>query len=187
VSRGGEAHPIVTDDEAALCAPTVTATASGARTATPLRHYAVLLSLFAIAGFSGCSARRHGAGVGRQHAPSELLGTFADDYDGTHRIGEGAWYHGAHSTYHIVEWHADSQYLIARNGEGNRSDVGLWTRIDWLPLVGMPPYTWAFCLTAYKAPTRAAAAATPPANRATPRSGCAGFPFSRMRRVSTLP
>jgi hypothetical protein len=90
--------------------------------------------------------------------------------------------HGTHSTYEIVAWHADSQYVIARNATKNRSDGGLWTRIDWVPLDGMPPYTWAFCLSAYKAATRAEAEATRVAKRETPRTGCNGYPFSRMRR-----
>ena len=76
----------------------------------------------------------------------------------------------------------DGQTLIAQNDSANAYAPGLWTRIDWVRLDGMAPYTWAFCLTAYDAPTRAAAEATPPADRATPRTGCNGYPFSRMRR-----
>ena len=76
----------------------------------------------------------------------------------------------------------DAGTLIDRNDTANTHAPGLWTRIDWVRLGGMEPYTWAFCLTAYDAPTRTAAEATPAADRATPRTGCTGYPFSRMRR-----
>ena len=82
----------------------------------------------------------------------------------------------------MVRWDAAGQYLIARNDSTNSHAPGKWTRIDWVELPGMAPYTWAFCLTAYDAPTQAAAEATPPAVRETPRTGCGGYPFSRMRR-----
>lgn len=78
------------------------------------------------------------------------------------------------------------QYLIARNDEGNPGDVGRWTRIDWAPLSGMAPYTWAFCLSAYDAATAGAAEATQTARRDNLRTGCGGFPFSRMKRVRPL-
>lgn len=74
------------------------------------------------------------------------------------------------------------RYLIAWNDSSNATAPGLWTRIDWIPLSGMPPYAWAFCLSAYEAPSRAAAEATAIARPDTPRTGCNGYPFSRMRR-----
>ena len=73
------------------------------------------------------------------------------------------------------------RYFVAQNDAANPSDGGLWTRIDWMPLTNMAPYSWGFCMTAYRAATRELARATPPPNPATPRTGCNGFPFSRMR------
>ena len=110
-----------------------------------------------------------------------LLGDFSDDYEGTHKITASTWQHGTRSIYHIVSWHSDSQYVIAQNDVSNPSGGGRWTRIDWMRLDGMAPYTWAYCLSAYEAATREVAEATRIANRATPRTGCNGFPFSRMR------
>jgi hypothetical protein len=81
-----------------------------------------------------------------------------------------------------VAWNSARQYLIAQNDSANASAPGLWTRIDWVTLADMAPYNWAFCLSAYEAPTRAAAEAVTIANRETPRTGCNGYPFSRMRR-----
>lgn len=120
-------------------------------------------------------------------APSVLLGTFTDDYDVTYRISPDVWEHGARTRYEIVAWYPDSQYLIARNAATNRADAGQWTRIDWMTLTGMAPYQWAYCLSAYKAPTRDSAQATRVAKRDTPRTGCNGFPFSRMRPGTTRP
>ncbi len=117
--------------------------------------------------------------------PPEILGAFEDDYGSSYRIDRGAWHHGSHSTYEVVEWNAAEQYLVARNAPRNRSDAGLWTRIDWMPLEGMSPYTWAYCLSAYNAPTQAAAAATRIADRSVPRTGCNGHPFSRMKATGS--
>ncbi len=113
--------------------------------------------------------------------PAELLGTFEDDYGSTHRVSASAWRHGTHSTYEVQSWHSDSQYFIARNAASNRSGGGLYTRIDWMQLRDMAPYTMAFCLSAYEAITPAEAEAARVANRSTPKSGCNGFPFSRLK------
>jgi len=107
-------------------------------------------------------------------------GTFMDDYANTFAISRTRFDQQPHGRFHLVEWHVDSQYVIAQNDAGNSSDGGAWTRIDWMPL-DMAPYTWAFCFTAWKAPSREAARSTPAADRAHPRTGCNGRPFSRMR------
>jgi len=107
-------------------------------------------------------------------------GTFMDDYGNTFAISRTRFDQQPHGRFHLVEWHVDSQYVIAQNDAGNSSDGGAWTRIDWMPL-DMAPYTWAFCFTAWKAPSREAARNTPAADRAHPRTGCNGRPFSRMR------
>jgi S-formylglutathione hydrolase FrmB len=152
-----------------------------------------LLTAFVISAASsviGCAGTRsavsnpvRAAQVPDALAPEALLGAFTDDYGGNYRITSTAWQHGKSNRYDVVAWYPDSQFVIARNAETNPTDAGRWTRIDWMPLEGMAPYTWAFCLSAYKAPTREAAQTTRAANRGTPRTGCSGFPFSRMQRV----
>ena len=52
-----------------------------------------------------------------------------------------------------------------------------------MALPGMPPYEWAFCLSAWDAPTQADAERADIARRDTPKTGCNGYRFSRMRRV----
>lgn len=115
--------------------------------------------------------------------PAFLLGEFDDDYSGHFSVSPNAFRQGAKTVYDVVEWNVAGQYLIAQNAATNARDAGTWTRIDWMPLSDMPPYAWAFCLSAYKAATREAAIATRVANRAMPRTGCNGFPFSRMKRA----
>lgn len=111
-----------------------------------------------------------------------LLGEWRDDYNSRHTITPTTWTHHPRSTYKVIAWHPDQNYVIARNADDNPSEAGLYTRIDWMPLPDMAPYTWAFCLSAYDAPTAKAAEDVTLANRDTPRTGCNGFPFSRMRQ-----
>lgn len=118
--------------------------------------------------------------LGQDPEPT-LLGAWDDDYGSSYTVSATRFTHGSHSVYEIVRWNRAERYFIAQNAAGNRSDGGKWTRVDWMPFTGMAPYTWGFCLTAYRAESRADAEATPPANRETPRSGCNGFPFTRMK------
>ena len=116
--------------------------------------------------------------------PSFLLGRFVDDYGSRYEISQTEWAQLPRARYHIVRWDVAGQFAIARNDPRNPGDGGLWTRIDWLELPGMPPYTWGYCYSTYNAPSAEAAEVVRVANRATPRTGCNGFPFSRMRRVT---
>jgi len=147
----------------------------------PERRYLLLiLSLGLLLG--GCmhrppSSTETAAGT----PPSLLLGDFEDDYGIRYTITLQTWRQHPATTFHLVRWEPEGRYLIARNDADNPGDGGLWTRIDWVELSGMPPYRWAFCLSAYDAPTAAEAEATTLAVRETPRTGCNGYPFSRMR------
>ena len=114
-------------------------------------------------------------GAGHAAPPAILLGEFSDDYGIAYRIDAGEWWQRPAARYRVVAWHPEAQYLIARDS------AGLWTRIDWMPLDGMPPYRWAFCLSAWDAKTRAEAERSAIADRSAPKTGCNGFPFSRMR------
>ncbi len=111
-----------------------------------------------------------------------MRGTFVDDYNVTNRIAEDTWHQLPGERYHIVSWQLEAGFLIAQNDTSNTADGGLWTRIDWVRLNDMEPYTWAYCLSAYDAPSAAAAESTRVAQPDTPRTGCNGFPYSRMRR-----
>lgn len=114
-------------------------------------------------------------------AAQSIFGSFEDDYGSRYVVSESEWVHEGYARYLIHEFDVEEQYLIARNHEDNPTGAGLWSRIDWVQLEGMPPYEWAFCLTAFEAASQQEARATPAANRATPRTGCGGHPFSRMK------
>lgn len=118
-----------------------------------------------------------------QRAPEPLHGRHVDDYRNSYLITHDEWVHVGYATYHIELWNEEEQYLVARNDEHNPTDGGRWTRIDWMELEGIPYYEWAFCLTAYNAASAEEAVQTDSADRENPRSGCNGFPFSRMSRV----
>ena len=143
-------------------------------------RFAHVVPVFALACLAGCALQ---AETTRNAPPPPLLGDFVDDYGIGHRIDAGEWLQRPGTRYRVIAWHPEAQYLIARNDAGNRSDAGKWTRIDWVTLPGMPPYAWAFCMSAWDAATQADAERADIARRDTPKTGCNGYPFSRMRRV----
>jgi len=121
--------------------------------------------------------------------PALVLGRFEDDYGSRHVITATDWQHGKAARYRIVEWNPARQFLVAANDAANPSDPGKWSRFDWMILPagsGDPAYTWAYCMSAYDASTQAAAAAVETAKRETPRTGCSGFPFTRMRSAAVI-
>jgi hypothetical protein len=65
----------------------------------------------------------------------------------------------------------------------NPGDAGLYTRIDFMQFNNMQSWLWGYCLTAYNAKTDAIAEAAAQADRANPKKGCGGYPFSRMKRA----
>jgi hypothetical protein len=130
------------------------------------------------------SCALHGTPSTAPRAPQLLTGDFRDDYRGSFTISDSIWFQRPANRYRIVRWQADSQFLIAQNAADDPTAPGKWTRIDWISFIDQQPYTWGFCLTAWNAPTRDAALATPAPHRDTPRTGCNGFPFTRMQRVA---
>jgi hypothetical protein len=138
------------------------------------------VALLVVTGLLACAGQR-APGTPPPNPPSLVLGRFQDDYGNAFQLSPTVFEQLPRNRFHIVEWNVTEQYFIAHNDSANASDAGRWTRVDWMPFDGMAPYTWGFCMTAYSASTRDAARATPPANRATPRTGCGGHPFSRMK------
>ncbi len=121
--------------------------------------------------------------VSAQTPHTGLAGLFADDYGSVHQISDSVWVHDGSYRYLIVRWKIADQFVIARNAATNPSDGDRFTRIDWMPLEGMPPWRWAFCLATWDAPTADSAARVTIARREMPRSGCGGHPFTRLRPV----
>ena len=113
-------------------------------------------------------------------AQPAIWGEFQDDYGIRYHIDEKSWHQVPDAIYHVHKWDFDRMFLIAQNDESNPSEPGLWTRIDWVDLPTSSTYPWAYCLTTYNAASAEEAEAAS-ANREEPRTGCNGFPFSRMR------
>ena len=114
--------------------------------------------------------------------PAALVGRWTDDYGNAFEISPETWLQAPHGRYHVVSWMNSERVVIAQRDPTSTESRTLWLRIDWMTFDGMPPWQWGFCLTAWEAPTRDAAERTKPADRTTPRTGCGGHPFSRMRR-----
>jgi hypothetical protein len=129
-------------------------------------------------------ASQESSGGGGGDPPSFLLGTFEDDYENQFTITAESWALHGSAQYVVRHWEPESGFVVLQNHESNPGEAGLWTRIDWVELSGMAPWGWAFCMTVYDAPTPEAAAATPAADTDHPRTGCNGFPFSRMKPSS---
>lgn len=109
-----------------------------------------------------------------------------DDYGIQFTITDSLWTQHPNVKYHIISWDTTAQYLLARNDMKNPSDTGLFTRIDYTPLLKMEPFNWGFCLTVYKAKTIEEARSAASADRLNPKKGCNGYPFSRMKRVEVI-
>ena len=141
-----------------------------------MKYIGLIIVLFALEGCASKNAIQNVEGA----APSFMIGVYEDDYGIQYRIEENMWLQLPDTRYHIVKWDSDERYLLALNDSDNPTDGGLWTRIDWMSL-DMPPYEWAFCIGTYNAPSRIEAEGQAKANRETPRTGCNGYPFSRMK------
>jgi hypothetical protein len=115
--------------------------------------------------------------------PGFMRGEFVDDYGGRHSITSADWLQRPRNRFHIVRWTPQQRYLVAQNDSGNPDGGGRWTRIDWV-LIDTPPYTWAFCFSAYDAPSLAAAESVSIARPETPRTGCNRYPYTRMRAAT---
>lgn len=110
-----------------------------------------------------------------------MMGDFADDYGSDFTITDSLFFQKPGSRYHILKWNVDEQYILAQNDAANPYDPLLYTRIDWMRFENMDPYTWGFCISAYKKTSLDSAEAVQIADRSAPKTGCNGLPFSRMK------
>ena len=104
-------------------------------------------------------------------------GDWLDGWGGQHSISAFTWTNEG-STYDIAEASDADGWLVAQNGASNSWNAGLWSRFDW---------TWDaegalwYCQTAYDAPSREDAAATPAADASEPATtGCGSFSWTSM-------
>ena len=141
---------------------------------------AILFTLSKQQAFSQTPDTIHSA---NKNLPALLKGTFEDDYGIRYTINDTLWIQHPGAKYHVINCDTTEQYLLVQNDEANKTDGGLFTRIDYMNFTGMEPFRWGFCLTIYNANTLEKAKATIIADRKNPKIGCSGFPFSRMMRL----
>ncbi len=115
--------------------------------------------------------------------PSIIKGRFTDDYGIKYSINDSLWTQLPDAKYHIIKWSPQGQYLLVRNDANNPSAGNLFTRIDYMEFSNMEPYKWGFCLTVFDAKSAEEAEKKASADRKNPKTGCGGFPFSRMKRI----
>lgn len=133
-----------------------------------------------------CQSSRTATKNKSDNIPVLLKGNFMDDYGIQFTINDSVWTQHPNVKYHIITWDTTAQFLLAKNDNNNPGDQGLFTRIDYMPLPGMDPFNWGFCLTEYKAKTIEEARAAASADRLNPKKGCNGYPFSRMKRIDVI-
>lgn len=119
----------------------------------------------------------------KQNIPALFIGNFTDDYGIKYNVSDSMFTQLKGIEYRILQWNIKEQYIIAQNGANNPTDKNLYTRIDYMQFTNMQPYTWGFCYTQYKAVSKQAAINTAAADRSNPKTGCNGYPFSRLKRI----
>lgn len=117
--------------------------------------------------------------------PDYLIGKFQDDYKIEYQLSENTFLQKPSTRYHIIKWDIENQYFIAQNDSLNAYDENLYSRIDWIKLENMSPFEWGFCLSAYNAPSPDSAEAIQIVDRSNPKTGCNGYPFSRMKPIES--
>jgi hypothetical protein len=132
------------------------------------------LSLILVGLFVNCSDKE-------TVVPEFLIGQFTDDYNIEYELTEDLFILKPNNKFHILTWNTEEMYFIAQNDSSNAYDPNLYSKIDWVKFDEMEPFIWGFCISAYNAPTADSAKAVDIADRSAPKTGCNGYPFSRMR------
>lgn len=116
------------------------------------------------------------------NVPANFLGKFQDDYGIHYIVSDSNWVQLPNIKYHLLRYDSAGLFFIARNAVTNPGEPGLYTRIDLVRFNSMEPWGWGFCLTTYNAKTVDEAINKQKADKANPKKGCGGYPFSRMKR-----
>jgi len=116
--------------------------------------------------------------MSNSNLPTLLKGDFTDDYDIHYSISDSLWIQHPAFEMKITKIDTTVMYIL-----GYDTNDSTYTRIDYMPFKNMGDYTWGFCYTAYEQEDEEALLDMESANRDTPKTGCGGFPFSRMKRM----
>ena len=77
---------------------------------------------------------------------SVYLGHFEDDYGIEYRISPTQFIQEPRIIYNIMEWNTKEQYIITQNAATNPSEPNLFTRIDYVALNDMEPFSGVFVI-----------------------------------------
>lgn len=131
-----------------------------------------------------CTSQTETSNSKENSAPTFITGEFEDDYSIRYSISDSLFTMEEHTRLHILEWNPEEQYFIGQNDSLNPYDPLLFTRIDWMQFEGMAPYLWGFCMSAYDAVSLDSARMISNIDREHPKTGCGGYPFSRMKEIA---
>lgn len=146
------------------------------------KHLSTLLAC--LVAFLGCSSQTKINPKDSSTPPLFLVGRFVDDYGITYTISEKEWLMEPNQRFEILEWNTMGQYALAKNHPHNRSDPNLYTRIDFMVFDDeMSPFSWGYCYSTFDADSISKARAVAIADRDNPKTGCNGYPFSRLKKL----
>lgn len=113
-----------------------------------------------------------------------ILGNHIDEYGSVHEVSTTDWRNGSvygNSEYRVLQIDTGSNFLVARNDDGNGFNPGKYSRFDWTTHAGNLYY----CQSAFAEETALAALnATPPDTSDPGAGGCGGFPWTQMPQGS---
>ena len=116
--------------------------------------------------------------------PDFITGDFEDDYGITYSISDSVFEMGDHTKIYILDWDLEEQFFVGQNDSSNIYDPLLYSRIDWMKFEQTGEFEWGFCMSAYNETTFDSTKSVESVNREAPKTGCNGYPFSRMRRIN---
>lgn len=112
---------------------------------------------------------------------TDVVGNFADNYDGTHTISATKWINGT-SKYILTKNKTASHYIIAQNGPINPYNPSKYSRFDWVKS-GSDLY---YCQSAYNKDSAVDAEAVTTSDSTDLTSGCSGFAWSQISTISDI-
>ncbi|HOW52155.1 MAG TPA: hypothetical protein PLV42_08965 [bacterium] len=108
--------------------------------------------------------------------PLEIIGTYGDDFGGTHVITATKWDMAAMGTFTISKFDNADDFVIAQNDATNTYNPGKWSRMDWV-WSGNDLY---FCQIAYDKNSATEAEATTGTDPEDITTGCNGNPWTKL-------
>jgi hypothetical protein len=108
--------------------------------------------------------------------PTYLLGNFMDDYGIEYSISDSTWTQTPGIRFDIMKVDSKDMFILGYNPLDST-----YTKIEFMLFQDQLPYAWGFCYSTYDKKDKDEAISGAFAKRETPKTGCNGFPFSRMK------